>query len=338
MGSSLSRAFKRKNRKDEFSAEIKSPPAWLEAVETVPAPRPMSVDDDSFDNEISNVQPIQNYIIDDDSEEEEEVYHEAVYANDVYYDDEDMMRFVSALSLAEYNQTSLEAQPKKAHRLPDALEEFFQGLDAQVTGGPSNSGKIQASQVIEEVVVKEEEHILVDVSVGRECAICVEEKPLEDFPKITAACQHEEHTCLGCVQNWLAREVDNTDWDKIHCVACKEVVPYDDMKRLMTSAAFEKYDQYSRNFTLSNMPNFRWCIAPNCKSGQIHENGVDGPIFLCTACFSKACVIHNVAWHESETCAEYSYRQDPTVKQAEEAASATEIKESSKPCPGPNCR
>ncbi|KAF8849347.1 hypothetical protein BDZ45DRAFT_604509 [Acephala macrosclerotiorum] len=264
-----------------------------------------------------------------------------------------MIRFVSALSLAEFNQSALpeldqstsKQEPKKSRRIPDALEEFFVSLDAQATStaGPSTYqtatyGKTPIAKNLISKPVVAEEGVLIDLSPTQECAICVEEKRLTDFPLVTEACQHPPQTCLICVQNWLTRELDNTDWDKIHCVACKEVVLYDNMKRILTPATFEKYDQYSRNSLLSTLPEFRWCISPTCKSGQIHENGVDGPIFFCTACFSKACVIHNVVWHEGETCNEYDYRKDPSKKLEEEKASRIEIKESSKPCPGPNCK
>ncbi|KUJ20806.1 uncharacterized protein LY89DRAFT_579286 [Mollisia scopiformis] len=241
-----------------------------------------------------------------------------------------MIQFISTLSLVEYNQPPPKAVPAQPGT-PDPFREFFLQLQAHATPGLSSWGKSPAKGKIPGLRKD-------DTAKKQECVICVEEKPLQHFPKITDSCQHPDQICLVCVQNWLAREADNTDWDKIHCVACKEIVPYNHMKRLMTKAAFEKYDQYSRNATLSKMPNFRWCISSSCSSGQIHEIDTDGYIFYCGACYTKTCVIHNVPWHEGETCTEYDYRQDPKVKAAEERASKIEIKGSSKPCPGPGCK
>lgn len=235
MGSSISKVFKRKDRKFEPN-ELSSP--LDEIVETHRAPPPRQPFHEESTDEEEEIQPP----VYQDTVHRNEVYgnNSSNYDADEYYDDEDMIQFVSALSLDEFNQkqpssSSSKPEPKHPHRLPDALEEFFISLDAYATAGQSSQSmspslqEVKASHGIEE-----------DSPSKKECAICVEEKPLQDFPNITDACQHPDDMCLLCVQNWLAREVDSTDWDKIHCAACKEIVPYDDMKRLMTKAAFEK--------------------------------------------------------------------------------------------------
>lgn len=254
MGSSISKVFKRKGQTAEcpvdgyeYHTQVKLdgtevPTAVVEHGQTI-----LDDNEDIFDHEIEYIE--RTFVHDD-------AFEDGVYQNDVYYDDEDMIQFVSALSLAEFNQSALteldpsssKPEPKKSHRLPDALEEFFTSLDAQATGtaGPSTYqtatyGKTPiAKNLISKPVVPEDD-VLVDLSPTQECVICVEEKPLTDFPLVTEACQHPSQTCIVCVQNWLARELDSTDWDKIHCVACKEAVPYDDMKRILAPAAFEKY-------------------------------------------------------------------------------------------------
>lgn len=48
-------------------------------------------------------------------------------------------------------------------------------------------------------------------------------------------------------------------------------------------------------------------------------------------------MIHNVPWHEGETCDEYEYRKDPKVREMEEKATEKEIKGSAKKCPGGKC-
>lgn len=69
-----------------------------------------------------------------------------------------------------------------------------------------------------------------------------------------------------------------------------------------------RFDALSTLDALGNDPDFRWCRRAGCKSGQIHENGIDGNIFRCIACGFKVCVVHEATWHEGETCEEYDYR------------------------------
>ena len=88
---------------------------------------------------------------------------------------------------------------------------------------------------------------------------------------------------------------------------------------------------------------FRWCTAPDCKSGQMHTEGY---IFRCIECGIKWCTTCNVAWHEDETCQVYRARKkaeaieeaqmrriEEAKRKAEEASEAF-VKESAKSCPG----
>jgi len=100
---------------------------------------------------------------------------------------------------------------------------------------------------------------------------------------------------------------------------------------------YSRYTLLSTTAALSSVDDFRWCLGRNCKSGQIHETGTDGYIFRCHACGFKVCVIHNVKWHEGETCKEYDYRTKPELKGKEESASQRLITSTTKPCPGRSC-
>ena len=103
------------------------------------------------------------------------------------------------------------------------------------------------------------------------------------------------------------------------------------------------------------IPGFRWCIAKDCKSGQVHDEGDITPKVRCVGCKKTHCMVHQIAWHKGETCAQYDYRyvsSCPTVrgkdggvladsgdrannkiKKAEESASIKLIKELAKQCP-----
>ncbi|KAF2671204.1 hypothetical protein BT63DRAFT_438699 [Microthyrium microscopicum] len=85
------------------------------------------------------------------------------------------------------------------------------------------------------------------------------------------------------------------------------------------------------------MPDFHWCISSSCKSGQIHEVSLDGPVFRCHACGLRSCVAHNVPWHSGESCEEYTYRTRPKHQRKEDRASEKLVGRIAKICPGPNC-
>jgi hypothetical protein len=101
-----------------------------------------------------------------------------------------------------------------------------------------------------------------------------------------------------------------------------------------------RFDALSAREALSSDPNFRWCRAPACKSGQIHFGGKDDTIFICNACGFKVCVVHEGTWHEGETCEEYDYRSSGKQAKdqvAQEKASQAALAQLAKKCPGKRC-
>lgn len=189
-------------------------------------------DKSPFDNPGIPVSPSRPYFSLDESLETPRHRTGYVY-DDSFVDDEEMIRFVSALSLAELDHTHSNAKPERS-RLPDVLEEFFLSLDAEASANAASNLQYELA------ISQEKEEAIFHGSQIKECSTCIEEKPVKSFPKVTTACEHENQTCLDCIQNWLAQEVDSTGWNKIHCVACSEVIQYHDMKKLATKSVFEK--------------------------------------------------------------------------------------------------
>jgi hypothetical protein len=127
----------------------------------------------------------------------------------------------------------------------------------------------------------------------------------------------------------------------------------------------ERYDSLATKAALEAIPGFRWCIAKNCKSGQVHGNGDAKVKFCCVGCKKSHCIKHQVTWHKGETCAQYEYRYvttsfsasswfkhstvmeeyvegmadsndrtDSKIKKAEESASKKLLNKLAKKCPG----
>jgi len=101
---------------------------------------------------------------------------------------------------------------------------------------------------------------------------------------------------------------------------------------------------------LSNDASFRYCLAEGCKSGQVHDSGAEGNIFRCGACGFRVCTIHDMTFHEGETCTQYDERlvreereriekqeqedKDRKRRQEEEIASVAAVDKFARACPG----
>ena len=93
-----------------------------------------------------------------------------------------------------------------------------------------------------------------------------------------------------------------------------------------------RYNEQATRAALNNDPDFRWCIAPNCNSGQIHRPSSDDSIFRCHECGHEACITHNCDWHYGETCAQLDARANR--RRQDDEVSRQLINRISKECPG----
>ncbi|KAF2843330.1 hypothetical protein M501DRAFT_994228 [Patellaria atrata CBS 101060] len=102
-----------------------------------------------------------------------------------------------------------------------------------------------------------------------------------------------------------------------------------------------RYDRLVARALLAQDPNFIWCIAPGCGSGQLQEMSSNDPSlqkFICISCNSEHCIKHRVKWHAGESCEQYEYRVSGKQRRdAEEAASTALMNTTSKQCPGKKC-
>ncbi|KAF2132131.1 hypothetical protein P153DRAFT_284705 [Dothidotthia symphoricarpi CBS 119687] len=175
----------------------------------------------------------------------------------------------------------------------------------------------------------------------RECAVCSDDIAIAELPSL-ANCAHQPQTCAECYGVWITTQLRDNSWREVKCPAneCKIILAYYEIQQYAAQEIFEQYDTFTARAVFSDDPNFRWCRAEGCKSGQFHDGGQDGNIFTCAACKLKVCIVHEDTWHEGETCEEYEYRRSGKKEQdqrAQEEASLQEISKSTKKCPGAGC-
>ncbi|KAK3941518.1 hypothetical protein QBC46DRAFT_258409 [Diplogelasinospora grovesii] len=163
------------------------------------------------------------------------------------------------------------------------------------------------------------------------CSVCIDDKKISELPvKITEACKHQATICKDCLKQWLQSSLESGGgWDRLKCPDCPELLKYADVKRYASRQTFDRYDVLATRAALKDIPRFRWCLAPECESGQIHDDKC--PKFKCAECRATSCVTHDVLWHKGETCEEYDKRNKQ--KRKDEKASEETIQKTSKKCP-----
>lgn len=171
----------------------------------------------------------------------------------------------------------------------------------------------------------------------RECSNCLDEVGASDFPfqPTTDDCVHDLDTCKQCITTWIGTSLDNGNWKNITCLSvdCGAVLQYADVKRNSSDADMERYERFATRDALSTMPGFRWCLNPECSAGQIHDGDEAGTAILtCEVCDFKRCTLCERAWHQDETCDQYTQRL--AAQPGEIDASEAWVANNSRKCPG----
>ncbi|CAJ0753914.1 21402_t:CDS:2 [Entrophospora sp. SA101] len=140
----------------------------------------------------------------------------------------------------------------------------------------------------------------------QECSICCE--GYLKLQEITSECKHND-ACPVCIKRHIEAELNSKgDIVQVRCPKsrCTTELTFDDVRRLATKELFERYDTLLLRNAIRKLPDFRWCKAPKCGSGQEHTTGDRLPIMTCSACSAKSCFTHDVPWHQGLTCAQFT--------------------------------
>lgn len=109
---------------------------------------------------------------------------------------------------------------------------------------------------------------------------------------------------------------------------------------LMSLTSF-RFDEMSIRALLSADPNFRYCLAEGCASGQIHDTDTIGNIFRCNACNFRICTVCDVPFHTGQTCTRFNKQrrekeENDRRRDRENNKSELEVRASTTRCPGCN--
>ena len=179
--------------------------------------------------------------------------------------------------------------------------------------------------------------------VSNSCNVCLEEKNLNEFPMpgdLPIRCHHTMNVCRACIADSLAVKLNERSYERVGCPLCHRSWDRSFIVMYATSRDLQIYDDQSLMRTLETMPEFRHCLGPNCKSGQLHDGGSEEPIVTCNECGYQSCFDHLVKWHKGMTCEEYDNPKESTSQtkartiQEENNLYEGNIGRKVKPCPG----
>ncbi len=93
-----------------------------------------------------------------------------------------------------------------------------------------------------EDLVVTKKHTPIEPETAKECVICIEHKPLNEFPvlSVSSSCEHPPQACLVCVEKSIKVDFENRTWNEIQCPECSARLEYQDVERYADRDTFAK--------------------------------------------------------------------------------------------------
>ncbi|OCK79075.1 hypothetical protein K432DRAFT_444161 [Lepidopterella palustris CBS 459.81] len=190
------------------------------------------------------------------------------------------------------------------------------------------------------------------------CRICVEEKPIEDFPKfvyskknsneIPYQCvKHLAHkrrsrtagnaVCKSCIGASLAAGLDSVGAERIGCLepgCTSEPWEYPYLAQYLSAEALERYHEQMFTVFMTEASTMV-CLNPKCGAVGLLEKAVAGfPNVVCSECKHRSCALCAVDWHDGLSCHAYRAKhQKDLVTNDEKATLRALSKKGAKWCP-----
>jgi hypothetical protein len=142
------------------------------------------------------------------------------------------------------------------------------------------------------------------------CVVCQDDVPLDSFPSqpITSLCNHPlTDICIDSIQQSIVAQMDYKAMEDISCPhgECRSKLCASDMRIHARPETYVRYENIVSQAAISKLPNFVWCSAPGCSSGQIHLEAAQRPMVTCVSCHAITCFTHRGPWHEGFTCHDF---------------------------------
>ncbi|KIW07694.1 uncharacterized protein PV09_01632 [Verruconis gallopava] len=201
------------------------------------------------------------------------------------------------------------------------------------------------------------------------CRICIEEKPLSDFPNPGPTVQRAIkrgilwHTiplgdvpprcvdhltvnrnnksgpvCRECIGASLLASIDLKGADRVGCPDenCDQLFdPIHYVAKYLSSSDFNAYSEKLFDTWRKVNKMLQECINPDCRATVLIESNTPGyPHVQCVYCKMHICVSCRVEWHRGQTCVEYRWEHvDDAKSKAEIQALKNLQKQGARRCP-----
>ncbi|OCL04970.1 hypothetical protein AOQ84DRAFT_356156 [Glonium stellatum] len=190
------------------------------------------------------------------------------------------------------------------------------------------------------------------------CRICVEEKPVSEFVKLSRSrkaainlpfdCQKHlsyqpgnskasNAVCKSCISSSLSAGLDTVGAERLGCLepGC-EADPWDYsyLVLYLPADALEQY--HEQMFAAFMAEETTWqCLNTDCGSVGLLEQNVAGfPNIVCSECKRRSCALCRVEWHEGISCQVYREKHQKEFITSEEKATLRMLsKKGAKRCP-----
>jgi len=171
-----------------------------------------------------------------------------------------------------------------------------------------------------------------------ECSVCYSLTPSKDYLKISPSCKHDSSICTKCVHAHITGIVSGSSYavgasvSTMSCPSfgCLSRLTSSDLMAFLTKVEFNRWEEIAFQEWAEAQPEFRWCAATNCGSGQLIYGGEDeNTFFHCAKCKATTCFKHRVQFHHGISCDEY----DMLVASQDEIAHKLWIDSNTKECP-----
>eukprot|EP01100_Stratorugosa_tubuloviscum_P011608 TRINITY_DN51_c2_g1_i2.p1 TRINITY_DN51_c2_g1~~TRINITY_DN51_c2_g1_i2.p1 ORF type:complete len:431 (-),score=160.18 TRINITY_DN51_c2_g1_i2:131-1423(-) len=135
-----------------------------------------------------------------------------------------------------------------------------------------------------------------------ECPICCIEVPMSQVISF-ANCKHQY--CLECIKEYIEIAVSERRVNEFKCPnpSCNKNITYEEVKSIISTTMFDKYQDFSLQVLLQANPNSRWCPKPDCGVAVIGES--DSKRITCPGCSYQYCFRCGDQWHPKVSCEKY---------------------------------
>jgi hypothetical protein len=179
-----------------------------------------------------------------------------------------------------------------------------------------------------EILLAEEERVLKELLLGKECSVCGE--PTTDLRAVhgalTPSCTHKWSVviCRKDLQTYLATRIAPEDGrvsSAIPCWApnCNAILRHHDIQQHANIQDFEAYDNALLQQVIHAGESFAECSTSGCRGGGWIDSTSNTTYFVCDLCSRITCIEHNGPYemHAGKPCPATAGRRAQTEQERE---------------------